>query len=109
MANKRLSMRKAREILRLKHECGLSARKIGRSLGISAGTVLKYLGKAGEVGIGWPLPAAFETEELDALLGGSRSARREHPYPDMPYIHREVRRKGVTLQLLWEEYHQTCR
>jgi transposase len=72
MARKPVSVRKAREILRLKHEVGLGVRQIARSLHISHGTVLNYLGRAEEAGIGWPLPAEVDDKELGELLFSSR-------------------------------------
>lgn len=110
MARKPVSMRKAREILRLKHEVGLGVRQIARSLHISHGTVLNYLGRAEEAGIGWPLPAEADDKELGELLFSSRGSAPEarRPLPPMEYIHKELktakRNKGVTLKLLWEEY-----
>ncbi len=110
MARKPVSMRKARDILRLRHEAGLGVREIARSLHISHGTVINYLARARQAGIGWPLPADIDEAELRALLFCSQrqaqAARR--PLPSMEYIHRELRgkrrSKGITLRLLWEEY-----
>lgn len=110
MARKPVSMRKAREILRLKHEVGLGVRQIARSLHISHGTVVNYLGRAETAGIGWPLPAEMDDKELQDLLFSSQRPAQEarRPLPAMEYIHKELRgnrrHKGVTLQLLWEEY-----
>jgi len=110
MARKAVSMRKARDILRLKHAVGLGVRQIARSLRVSHGTVVNYLGRAEVAGIGWPLAAEVDEEELEALLFSSRrspeAARR--PLPAMAEIHKELRGKrrckGITLRLLWEEY-----
>jgi transposase len=110
MARKPLSMRKARDILRLKHEAGLSVRQIARSLRISHGTVLNYLSRAEPAGIGWPLPEGIDEAQLEDLLFSSQRSAQEarRPLPPMDYIHKELRdkrrSKGVTLQLLWEEY-----
>ena len=108
MAAKRLSMRKIKEVLRLKWEHGLSNRKIARSCSISRSTVAEYLRRAQEAGLSWPLPATLDEAELEKQLfppplvlpPGSR------PLPDWLYIHRELRRKGVTLFLLWQEYKE---
>jgi transposase len=109
MARKRLSMRKTSEVLRLKHEVGLTNRQIARSLGLTHPTVSKYLDHAQQAGLTWPLPEDLDEERLDQLLfpaaeateGSSRPAR---PLPDLAHVHKELRRKHVTLQLLWEEY-----
>ena len=109
MARKRLPMRKTSEVLRLKHEVGLTNREIARSLGLTHPTVSKYLDHARQAGLTWPLPEDLDEARLDRLLfpeaddneGSSRGAR---PLPDLAQIHKELRRKHVTLQLLWEEY-----
>lgn len=108
MAAKRLSMRKIKEVLRLKWEHGLSNRKIARSCSISRSTVADYLSRAEEAGLSWPLPPELDEAELEKrlfclpriFLPGPR------PWPDWSEIHRELSGKGVTLFLLWEEYKQ---
>ena len=110
MARKAVSMRKARDILRLKHEAGLSVRQIARSLGVSHGTVVNYLRRAEASGIGWPVSGEVDEKELEALLFSCRRSPEDarRPLPAMEAIHKELRgkrrRKGVTLRLLWEEY-----
>ena len=106
MANRRLSMRKTKEILRLKYEFGLSNRKIARSCSISPDTVGKVLLRAEQAGITWPLPSEADNTHLEEFLFGKQTpfSGAKLPLPDMDYIHRELRRKGVTLRLLWEEY-----
>ena len=99
-------MRKTTEILRLKHEVGLTHRQIARSCGLTHPTVSKYLERAQRAGLVWPLPEDVDEEQLQALLfpetdDGQRSSR---PLPDMEHIHKELRRAHMTLQLLWEEY-----
>ena len=108
MANTRLSMRKVREILRLKHEGGLSVREIARSMGISVGAVQNYLAGAVKARLTWPLPEGLGDERLQALLFNAPSSTVEsrRVLPDMAYLHSELKRKGVTLQLLWEEYQR---
>lgn len=108
MANTRLSMRKVREILRLKHEGGLSVREIARSMGISVGVVQNYLASAVKARLTWPLPEGLSDERLQSLLFNAPSSTVEsgRVLPDMAYLHSELKRKGVTLQLLWEEYRR---
>jgi transposase len=110
MARKAVSMRKARDILRLRHEIGLGVRQIARSLRVSHGTVVNYLVRAEAAGLGWPLAAEIDEQELEGLLFSSQKSPQEarRPLPAMEEIHKELRGrrrcKGVTLQLLWEEY-----
>ena len=106
MANRRLSMRKTKEILRLKYEVGLSNRQIARSCSISPETVGKVLRRAEKACISWPLPDEIDDPRLEEFLFGKKTplSGATRPLPDMDYIHRELRRKGVTLRLLWEEY-----
>ena len=102
---KRLTMRKIREALRL-HASGLSTRKIAGSLGVGQSTASDYLKRVERAGLSWPLAAEMTDAALEALLfhpsGGP--SRLVEAQPDWPAIHRELRRPGVTLSLLWEEY-----
>jgi transposase len=106
MSAKRVSMRKIREVLRLKWSLGLSHRAIGRSCGIGHTVVAEYLKRAEKAGVRWPLPPAWDNSHLEKLLFPPPihlpSAQR--PLPDWPRLHQELKRKGVTLALLWEEY-----
>lgn len=108
MAQTRLSMRKIEEILRLKYEVGLTHRAIAQSCGVSASTVSEYVTHARAAGVSWPLPEGMSAEELDELLYPKRegAAGRQIPPPDWQAVHKEQRRKGVTLSLLWVEYRQ---
>jgi len=101
-------MRHIKEILRLKLEAKLSHRKIARSLNIGVGTVSTYAQRATEVGIAWPLPLDMSENDLERLLfpAPQISDRHGRVMPDCPSIHQELKRKGVTKQLLWEEYKQ---
>ena len=105
MANKGLSMRKVREVLRLHHVAGLSGRAIARSLKISPVTVRRYLSRAEELGLGWPLPESLDDAELERrLFPAPAPSCSPRPLPDWTKVHRELRGKDVTLALLWEEY-----
>ena len=105
MAFIRLSMRKIYEVLRLHHEGIHSHREIARSTHSSPTTVGEILRRAEFTGVLWPLPATLSETGLEALLypptAPSAVAR---PVPDWPGVRRELRRKGVTLDLLWQEY-----
>jgi len=98
-------MRKIREALRL-HASGLSTRKIAASLRVGQSTASDYLKRVERAGRSWPLAADMTDAALEALLfhptGGP--SRLVEAQPDWPAIHRELRRPGVTLSLLWEEY-----
>jgi len=98
-------MRKIREVLRLKCECCLSHRQIAVSCQIGMGTVWEYVRRAQAAGITWPLPDDLDDSKLETLLFPSGTpAQGRRPLPDWTEVHRELRRKGVTLLLLWEEY-----
>ena len=107
MAQKRLSMRKIQEILRLKHEAGLSNRAIARACSISKETVKEYLAKASEAGLGWPLKEEMSEEALESLLYPPLiQVEGQRPVPDWAEVHQELKRKGVTRRLLWLEYKE---
>jgi transposase len=98
-------MRKITEALRLR-AAGLSTRKIAASLSVGQTTVGEYLKRAERAGLSWPLPAGMSDADLERWLfepSGGRT-RRGLAQPDWAAIHRDLRRKGVTLSLLWEEY-----
>jgi transposase len=105
MPVKRVSMRQIQECLRLKFDCALSHEQIARALGLSKGAVTKYLQRASQVGLNWETAAALEESQLEARLSPARGQpMSRRVLPDWAVVHRELRRKGVTLQLLWEEY-----
>lgn len=109
MSRKRISMRRIKEILRLRFEYGMSRRQIASSLKLSRSTVGEYLVRFDESGISWEEAREMETEELENRLKGEIPERKrsaKHPVPDWHYVFKELKRKGVTLQLLWQEYHQ---
>lgn len=106
MANTRLSMRKIRDILRLHHAAALSNRAVARAIRISASTVSDCLARARVAGISWPLPEGMSDTALEQALYVTLASRGAgpRPLPDLAEVHRELRRKGVTLMLLWDEY-----
>ena len=101
-------MRKVKEVLRLYHLKDLSTREIAQSLGIGRSTVHDYLDRALKAGLGWPLPPELDDASLEHHLFPTRvpvfSEKRQ--MPPMGYLNQELKRKGVTLQLLWDEYKQ---
>jgi transposase len=98
-------MRKIIEVLRLKFEARLSHERIAAATRISKGAVTKYLCRAHEAGLAWPLPAEMHEAQLEALLFPHAAPFVErHAAPDFAHLHQELKRKGVTLMLLWEEY-----
>ena len=106
MPARRLLMRKIREVLRLRHEQGLSHQAVARVCAIGVGTVNRYLRRAVEAGLGWPLPVELDDAALEARLFPRAAPVHDRVRPDCAYIHREIKRDGVTLQHLWEEYAQ---
>ncbi len=106
MGAKRLPMRQIREILRLKHGQGLHHRAIARACGVGAGTVSEYLQRAQRAGLGWPLPAELDDTALEARLFQAPAPAAGRAVPDYSSVHQELKRVGVTLHLLWEEYRQ---
>jgi hypothetical protein len=97
-------MRKIRDVLRLKFEVQLSHEKIAAATGVSKGAVTNTVQRAAQKGLSWPLPADLDDSRLEALLYAQAAPHREYALPDYALIHQELKRKGVTLQLLWEEY-----
>ena len=104
---RRMTVQDIRTILRLAHDQGLSIREIGLRLKLSKTTVATYLYRAREAGLDcWPLP---EGRDDDATLEGALFQQAGRPprdlqEPDWQRVSSEMKRKGVTLVLLWEEY-----
>jgi hypothetical protein len=93
-------MRHIREILRLKHEVGLHHRAIAKACGVGVGTVSEYVHRVRRAGLVWPLPAEVDEAALEARLFPVPGPVRERVAPDLASIHQELKRAGVTLQLL---------
>ena len=106
MPAERMSMRKIREALRLTHALGMSRRLVGEATGIGKTAVGEYVRRAAVAGLSWPIPDEIDDAELERRLfppatTASCTTRTE---PDWPHIHAELKRRGVTLALLWQEY-----
>ena len=108
MAKERLPMRKTKEILRLRWLQGLSVRETSRSVGASTGVVDKAVCRARAAGLSWESIAELDETELEKRLygTGAKSSLSKRAQPDTVYMHRELSRPGVTLELLHLEYLQ---
>jgi transposase len=104
MPQQRMDIRMIKDILRLKYSSGLSHDAISRSLSISKGVVAKYLSLAGAAGLDWQVTAELDEASLERRLLGRSAAETRLVEPDFARVHIELRRKGVTLMLLWQEY-----
>jgi transposase len=106
MATTRLPMRHLREIFRQKYELKRSHRAVARSVGLSSGSVAAAMGRAGQRGLDWAQIQSLSDEALEERLYGPRGGKREGrgQLPDPAHLHLELRRPGVTLQLLHLEY-----
>jgi transposase len=110
VAQQQVSMRKIKEILRLRYDLGLRQDQIARSCNIGQATVHRYLERFAATEIEWPLPESCDEAQLERLLFATRRGRpaglvKDRPAPDFTALHGELRKhKHLTLQLLWEEY-----
>ena len=106
-ARRELTMRQLRQMLRLHHD-GVSAREIGRrSVWRAARSRTILSGRA--MGLGWPLPTELTDEVLEQRLfirPGIKPGRRRRSEPDWAALARELKRPGVNLMVLWEEYRE---
>lgn len=108
MPRPHIAMRKIREVIRLTLAEGMSLRQVSASLGVPPTTLAEHVRRIRAAGLTWPLPADLDDDALEAMLfaqPGPRPGAR--PVPDWAKVHLELRRKGVTLMLLWHEYKQT--
>jgi transposase len=111
MTAARLPMRQIREVLRLRYSSRLSQRGIALSLGMSQGAVSNYLAAARRAGLTWPLSPELDDDiKLETLLfpAPPNVPISSRPLPDWASLHRDLRRPGVTLSLLWEEYRTSA-
>ena len=107
MPAERISMRQLREILRLLSAGDVAVREIARRTGVAPSTVRETVKRLQEARLSWPLPEGFSDAELGALLyqnAGKKPGHRRYPEPDWAAMHRELKRKHVTLSILWDEY-----
>ena len=90
MANRRMTMRKIREIFRLRYEAERSIRQISLSVGISVGAIQKLLEKAAQAQVSWPLPERMGDAALSKLLypGERFGVRGDLQLPDWNRIQR---------------------
>src|SRR5262245_38653817 len=106
MAASRLLMRKLRDVLRLKYETQLPLRAIAQACGLGRGTVSTYLQRATGAGLTWPVADDLDDGALEARLFTRPMvpATRDRALPDWAALHQELKKPGVTLTLLWQEY-----
>jgi len=105
MSAKKLPMRQLRAILRLKFQQSQANRAIARACGVGVGTVSEYLRRAGQAGLGWPLPDDLDDRQLEErLFPPPPAAGVPRTPPDLALVHQELRRPGVAMELLVLEY-----
>lgn len=105
MPAERAPMRKIRDVLRLKLGQGMSERAIAKAVGLARSTVADCLGRARVAGIGWPVPTTVDDAELERrLFPSTAGAPPPRAAPDWRAVHKELQRRSMTLQLVWEDY-----
>ena len=99
-------MRKIREVLRLRYDAGLSVRQVAASVRIARSSVGEYERRLAAAGLSWPLPEGLSDTDLERRLFPPPLTVPVdiRPVPDWSVTHEELRKPGVTLMLLWEEY-----
>src|SRR5450631_3182879 len=100
MPAERIATRQVRDVLRL-NAVGVSGNEIARRVGVAPSTVRLTLKRLAVAGFGWPLPAELTDAALEAQLFtavGKKQGHRRRAEPDWVAIHRELKRKHVTLQ-----------
>src|ERR1700744_4965796 len=110
MPTERLAMRHVRDVIRMK-AAGMPSREIARRVGAAPSTVRLTIRRFEASGLTWPLPDDVTDTVLEARLfasagagPGTRRGHRRQAEPDWAAVHRELKRKHVTLSILWEEY-----
>ena len=107
-AKRELSMRQLRYVLRLHHD-GVSAREIERRLGVARSTIQDNLKRATTAGLAWPLSDDVTDDALELRLFGrvgTATGQRRRIEPDWAELARDLKRPGVTMTILWEEYRE---
>jgi len=107
MPTERVAMRRVREMLRLIREGGLAVRDVARRSGVAPSTIREMVRRFERSRLAWPLPLELTDADLEAGLygeAGTRQGFRRRPEPDWAALNRELKRKHVTLQILWDEY-----
>jgi len=99
-------MRQIKDVLRLKLELHHSHQHIADSLGLSKGVVAKYVKLASTAGLHWPQIQAMDETALHTRLVGAPQRASSFVAPDYAQMHQELRRKGMTLMLLWQEHSE---
>lgn len=105
MPKKRINMTKIKEVLRLKYDCQLSNRNIAACLKIGTSTVSELLSRFKLSELGWPLPEGCSDTDITHALYHEKGPSRQKVMPDFGLCYQELKRKGMTKRLLWEEYH----
>jgi transposase len=109
-ARRELTMRQLRHMLRLAQD-GVSAREIGRRLGVARSTIQDNLKRAAAAGLTWPLPEDLNDDVLEKRLfarTGVKTGHRRRAEPNWAELARELKRPGVNMMILWEEYRAAC-
>ena len=99
-------MKKIRKTLKLLWALGLGARPTARACGASHSTVLEYERRASDAGLSWEEVKEMDSGTLERRLFPHKATELQRPLPDWAEVHGELKRPGVTLQLLWEEYRE---
>jgi hypothetical protein len=97
-------MRNIKDVLRLKYVGKLSHERIAMALGVSKGVVTKYAGLANAAGLTWELIQPMDETQLHNRLINYVAQQSAIVLPNYGVVHQELRRKGMTLMLLWEEH-----
>jgi transposase len=106
MPAERVAMRVVREVLRLTF-AGVSKREVARRTGLASSTVRATIARFQSLGLIWPLPETVTDSDLEAKIyrsAGKKQGHRRIIEPDWASLHREMKRKHVTLSILWDEY-----
>ncbi len=104
MARLRTRMSKIKEVLRLKFDCHLPNRSIAVCLNVGCSTISDIVTRFRGSQLVWPLPEEVTESRLEALLYAGRPSDSNKRMPDFPLCHQELKRKGMTKILLWQEY-----